>query len=165
MDKLLIASLCALSLNVFADEPKVYDVKYGFSKTLSTSQTQQLGKFGLILKGDNLKRSFIYGSIHGVLDPATLTLSHTLVNTRRTGSIITQGDTITNVYSGDPYCTDGVTPFNIEETLFIVAGTGIYSDIEAGSYITVEGTVNNCAGSSNYLQNDFKVTGGKVTFK
>lgn len=170
MKKALISGLCILSVNSFAGTTNSYDVKQGYAKTSVVSETEQLGVFSLIIKSDQKEKRKksktirINGVIRGILDPSTFTLTHTFVNHSRTGTLITAGDSITNIYSGDPSCANGSVPFSIEETLFIVAGTGIYADVEAGSYVTVDGVVNNCPDSPNYLQNNFTVTGGSITF-
>jgi len=165
MKKLLVSSLCLLSLNSVANVAGVYDVKRGFAETLSINQTEQLGEYKIILKDANNNKLKIRGSLRGILDPSTQTLSHTLINTERTGTLITQGDSVTSIYSGDPICANGATNFQIEETLNIVAGTGIYSNVQPGSYIIVDGTINNCPSSRDFLQNDFIVKGGVITFK
>jgi len=164
MKKVLIASLCLLSLNSVANVTGVYEVKRGFAETLSISETEQLGKYKFIMKDANNNKLKIKGSLRGILDPLTQTLSHTLVNADRTGTLITGGDSVTNVYGGDPVCANGVTHFQVEETLYIVAGTGVYSGVQAGSYIVVDGVIGNCVASRGYLQNNFTVTGGMITF-
>lgn len=164
MKKVLICSFCLLSFNSAADVTGVYDVKRGFSETLSISQTEQLGEYKIIMKDINHNKLKIKGLSRGIFDPSTQTLSHTFINTERTGTLITSGDSITNIYGGDPICANGVTNFQVEETLNIVAGTGIYSGVQEGSYIIIDGVINNCAVSSNFLQNDFIITGGLITF-
>lgn len=166
MKKAFTAGLCILSLHAFATDniSGTFDVKRGFSETMSVSQTEQLGRFKFVMKDENNTKLKIKGTIRGVLDPTTFSLSHTAVNKERTGTMITAGDSITNILGGDPSCANGSEPFQVEEILFIVAGTGIYSNVEAGSFITVEGVINNCPGLPNFLQNNFSVTGGTVTF-
>lgn len=164
MKKVLISSLCLLSLNGFANVTGVYDVKRGFAETLSISQTEQIGKYKIIMRDINNNKLKIRGTLRGILDPSTQTLSHTLVNKERTGTLITRGDSVTNIYSGDPICANGATHFQVEETLHIVAGTGVFSGVQEGSYIIVDGVIKNCAASRGFLQNDFIVRGGQITF-
>lgn len=164
MKKILISSLCFLSLNSVANVTGVYDVKRGFAETLSISQTEQLGNYKIIMKDINNNKLKIRGLLRGILDPLTQTLTHTFINKERTGTLITNGDSITNVYRGDPICANGTTNFHIEETLYIVAGTGVYSEVQEGSYIIVDGVINNCSDSRGFLQNDFNVIGGLITF-
>lgn len=175
MKKLLISAalVCITSLSAVATEAvqitTEYDVKRGFAETLSVSQTDQLGKFRVVLNpvegsADN-SRLILAGVLKGVLNP-DFTLNHTMVNKDRTGVLYTAGDSITMVYGGDPTCEGGTgtTPFEVEETLYIVAGTGEYSGIQPGSYIVVKGTVNNCPSLPEYGRNDFEVIGGSVIF-
>ena len=143
-------------------------MKKGFAETLSVSETEQLGKVRVVLKSDNpsshlKKKVVIAGTLRGILKEDS-TLAHTLVNKSRTGAIYTDGDSITAVYAGDPSCVSGV-PFEIEETLSIVAGSGIYSKLQYGSYIVVKGVVNNCPTLPEYGRNDFEVIGGSLTFQ
>jgi hypothetical protein len=149
---------------------KTFDVKRGFAETFSISQSEQLGKFKAVLKLVNSskkenRRLVLKGAIKGVLNP-DFTLTHSFVNNDRTGVIYTAHDTITNFIAGDPTCENGTgsTPFEVEEILHIVAGTGVYADIEAGSFILLRGVVNNCPSLAEYGQNTFEVIGGTVTF-
>ena len=170
-----------------------YEAKKGFAETLSVSQTEQLGIFKLVLKpvkGTNYHKNgnskhhknkssnhrkgkgsnhhndiiVIKGAMKGALNP-DFTINHTLVNTDRTGALYTANDTITMVYGGDPTCDNGTgtTPFEVEETLYIASGTGVYSGIEPGSYIEVYGVINNCPSLPEYGQNNFEIIGGVVT--
>jgi len=164
MKKVLISSLCLLSFNCFANITGTYDVKRGFAETHSISQLEQLGKYRFVMKDANRNKLKIKGIMRGKFDPLTQTSSHTLVNIERTGTLITAGDSFTNIYGGDPVCANGVVPFEVEERLNIVSGTGIYAGVQPGSYIMVEGVINNCPCNGNFLQNDFSVTGGIVTF-
>jgi len=69
------------------------------------------------------------------------------------------------VYTGDPTCEDGAgnLPFKVEETLHIVAGTGIYAGVEPGGFIVLKGVINNCPSLAKFGQNNFEVVGGSVT--
>jgi len=164
MKNILISSLCLLSLNCFANITGTYDIKRGFAETHSISQLEQLGKYRLVMKDANRNKLKIKGIMRGKFDPSTQTSSHTLVNTERTGTLITAEDFFTNIYAGDPVCANGVVPFEVEERLNIVSGTGIYAGVQPGSYIIVQGVINNCPCYDNFLQNDFSVTGGVITF-
>lgn len=165
------ALLSLTSFYVLADNTtKTYDVKHGFAKTFSVSDKDQLGKFKAILKrvkgAKHYKRKLVLeGEIKGVLN-SNFTLNHTFVNKKRTGVLYTANDSITNILAGDPTCESGTgsTPWEIEETLHIVAGTGIYADIEQGSFILLKGVINNCPSLPEYGQNTFEVVGGSITF-
>lgn len=172
---LLSAALLSItSLPVLAEQTsKTYDVKRGSAQSYSISQTEQLGNFravmssgsGLLGLGLTLDQLVLEGTIKGALNP-NFTLNHTFVNKDRTGVIYTANDSITNIFAGDFTCQNGTgsTPFEIEETLNIVAGTGIYANIEQGSYIVLKGVINNCPSLPNYGQNNFDVVGGSISF-
>lgn len=171
-------SLGLVSTSASAETQGTYTATKGFSKTLSISEKDQLGRFLIILENDqpknknsnkkknrNKSNRIILGGISiGSLND-DFTLNHTFINKRRNGVLYTAGDSITQIYAGDPYCSDTVTPFEVQETLIIVAGTGKYSNVQPGSTIVVRGTINNCINSKNYGHNDFKVIGGTVTFQ
>jgi len=186
MNKLLISTalLSITSLSALAGHRaetnstnKIYDVERGFAQTLSISETEQIGKFRAVLTTSRTskkhhsrrghhqrKRLVLSGVIKGVINP-DFTLNHTFVNQRRTGALYTANDTITNIYAGDPTCNygTGTVPFEVEETLNIVAGTGIYANVEPGSTILLKGVINNCPSLPKYGQNTFDVIGGSVT--
>lgn len=172
MKKTLIsAALLSLTSSYALAEntTKTYDVKRGFAETFSVSQTEQLGKFKAVLKrikGDKhyKRRLVLEGVIKGLLNP-NFTLNHTFVNKKRTGVIYTTNDSIT-ILAGDPTCENGTgsTPWEVEETLNLVAGTGIYAGIEQGSFILLKGVINNCPFLPEYGQNTFEVVGGSITF-
>jgi len=173
MKKLLvsIALLFITSLSTLAEEVEttvIYKAKRGFAETLSVSETEQLGKLRIVLKpirGSNPHQSKIIlsGVIKGTLN-ADFSLNHTFVNKDRTGVLYTANDTITMVYAGDPTCENGkgTVPFEVEETLNIVAGSGIYAGVEPGSIIELNGIINNCPSLPEYGQNNFYVVGGTV---
>lgn len=175
MKKLLVsvALLSMSSLSVLAVEKThdtvTYDVKRGFAETFSVSQFEQLGKFRVVLKpirgaGFDRDKLVLKGISKGLLN-ADFTINHTLVNKERTGVLYTANDTITMVYTGDPTCENGAgnIPFEVEETLYIVAGTGIYAGIEPGGFIVLKGVINNCPSLATFGQNNFDVVGGSVT--
>jgi len=175
---LSVASFTTLAEN-YTETSTTYNVKRGFAETLSVTPTEQLGKFRAVLKlprdsgfyygrkhSDKPKRKLVLaGAIKGVLNP-DFTLNHTFVNKDRTGALYTQNDTITQIYAGDPTCANGTgsVPFTVEETLYIVAGTGIYANVEPGSFLLLEGVINNCPSLPEFGQNDFEVVGGSITF-
>lgn len=168
--KLALVTLATLAGTVPSNPTGDYNATGGFAETLAVSPTEQLGQFRLVLRAQNwgsasVRRIRLKGVIRGVLDPATLTLSHTLVNHDRTGAIFTVGDQITQVFAGDPTCANGSVPFQIEETLNIAAGTGEFANIQPGGWVKVVGTVNNCPGLPGFGRNDFEVTDGFVTFQ
>ncbi|XPF95753.1 hypothetical protein ACM9HF_06970 [Colwellia sp. RE-S-Sl-9] len=174
MKKTLVgATLLSLtSFYVLADNTtKVFEVKRGFAKTFSVSQTEQLGKFKAVLKsrrdGGELsaEKLVLKGTIKGILN-SNFTLNHTFVNKERTGVLYTANDSMTNILAGDATCENGTgsIPFEIEETLHLVAGTGIYAGIEQGSFILLKGVINNCPSLPEYGQNTFEVVGGSVIF-
>jgi len=168
--KLIICILASLlSFSAFAQYSGEYSVKKGYTESLLVSETEQLGKIRVVLKNTNHSKHkkskiVINGIIRGILNP-DYTLTHTLVNKDRTGVIYTAGDTITEIYAGDPICSDGITPFKIEETINLVAGSGIYSGVQYGSFIILKGVVNNCPMSPEYGISDFEVIGGSVYFQ
>ena len=174
MKKLLVSAalLSLYSISAFAAETTentiTYNAKNGFSETFSVSQSEQLGKFRVVLKplkesgfrGGNLT---LVGLTKGYLNP-DFTINHTFVNKDRSGVLYTENDTITAVYTGDPTCENGAgaVPFEVEETLNIVAGTGDYAGIEPGSFIVLKGVINNCPSLPEFGQNNFEVVGGTV---
>ena len=169
MKLIIITLVCLLSFSAFAQYSGTYTVKKGYTESLSVSQTEQLGKIRVVLKIVNHSnhtkdKIVIDGIMRGILNP-DYTLTHTLVNNDRTGAIYTAGDSITAIYAGDPTCADGITPFKIEETLTLVAGSGIYSGIQYGSFIVLKGVVNNCPLTPEYGINNFEVIGGSVKFQ
>ena len=124
---------------------KTFDVKRGYAETFSISQSEQLGQFKAVLKlVDGSRRHknklILQGAIKGVLN-SDFTLAHSFVNYDRSGVIYTMNDSIINFIAGDPTCENGTgsTPFEVEEILNIVAGSGVYADIEAGSFILLKG--------------------------
>ena len=166
---IVVLSLSLVSATANAVTPGTYTAITGFAKTLSVTETEQLGYFRVILINSNpaitRKRHIeLKGVMKGLLNP-DYSLSHTFVNKKRKGVMYTAGDSITQVYAGDPYCSDNVTPFKDQQTLTIVAGTGKYSNVLPGSTIVVTGTINNCPNLSKYGRNNFEVTGGTVTFQ
>jgi hypothetical protein len=175
MKKLLVsvALLSMSSLSAFAVEKTndtvTYDVKRGFAETFSVSQFEQLGKFRVVLKpiraSDFDRDKLVLNGISKGLLNADFTINHTLVNKERTGVLYTENDTITMVYTGDPTCENGLgnIPFEVEETLYILAGTGIYAGVEPGSFIVLKGVINNCPSLAEFGQNNFDVVGGSVT--
>lgn len=176
MKKLLISAalLSITSLSALAEystqNTVTYNVKRGFAETFSTSKTEQLGKFRAVLKPIRGSRFYarklvLAGVIKGVLNP-NFTLNHSFVNKGRTGVLYTENDTITTIYAGNPTCENGTgtIPLEVEETLNIVVGTGIYADIEPGSFILLRGVINNCPSLPEFGQNNFDVVGGTVTF-
>jgi len=161
--------LSLVSVTASAVSPGNYVAISGFSKTLSVTETEQLGYFRVILINNDpvIKRKRhveIKGVIKGLLNP-DYSLNHTFVDKKRNGVIYTAGDSITQIYAGDPYCSDNVTPFEVQQTLTIVAGTGKFSNVQPGSTIVVTGTINNCPNLSKYGHNNFVVTGGAVIFQ
>jgi hypothetical protein len=166
----LISTISLFSLVTEATETTVtYNVKRGFAETFSVSQTEQLGKFRAVLKpirGTTSHRSklVLAGAIKGRLN-ADFTVNHTFVNKDRTGVLYTENDAVRVVYSGDPTCINGsgAAPFEVEEILNIVGGTGIYAGVEPGSFIVLEGIINNCPSLPEFGQNDFDVVGGTIT--
>ncbi|TWX63395.1 hypothetical protein [Colwellia sp. C1TZA3] len=176
MMKKLLVSVALLSISIFSalavgktNDAVTYDVKRGFAETFFVSQTEQLGKFRVVLKpirGSDFDRDqlILKGISKGFLN-ADFTINHTFVNKERTGVLYTANDTITMVYAGDPTCENGAgkIPFEVEETLHIVAGTGIYVGVEPGSFIVLKGVINNCPSLAEFGQNNFDVVGGSVT--
>ncbi|WP_441002365.1 hypothetical protein [Pseudocolwellia agarivorans] len=179
MKKTLI-SAALLSLTSFAalahNSTQTYDVVRGSAETFSVSQTEQLGKFRAVLMTNrgswhhrtsrfNRLGLVLDGVIKGVLNP-DFTLTHSFVNNNRTGVLYTEHDSITTIFAGDPTCQNGTgsTPFEVEEILNIVGGTGIYADVEAGSFMVLRGVINNCPSLPAYGQNTFEIIDGSVTF-
>jgi len=175
MKKLLVsvALLSVSSLSALAgdkiNDSVTYDVKRGFAETFSVSQSEQLGNFRVVLKpisgsDFDLDKLVLKGISKGLLN-ADSTLNHTLVNKERTGVLYTANDSITMVYTGDSTCENGAgnIPFEVEETLNIVAGTGIYAGVEPGGVIVLKGVINNCPSLAEFGQNNFDVVGGSVT--
>ncbi|WP_426369085.1 hypothetical protein [Pseudocolwellia sp. HL-MZ7] len=181
--KKTIISAALLSLTSFGasahNSTQSYDVVRGYAETLSISETEQLGQFKAVLmtnrggrhnnghRGSRHHRFGLVldGAIRGILNP-DFTLTHTFVNKNRTGVLYTAHDSITNIFAGDPTCENGTgsTPFEVEEILNIVGGTGIYADVEAGSFMVLRGVINNCPSLPGYGQNSFQITDGTVTF-
>ena len=174
MKKLLVsAALLSLSSgSAFAagttENTIVYEAKSGFSETLAVSQTEQLGRYRIVLKpivGSKFKAGNLIavGISRGLLNP-DFTANHTFVNKDRTGVLYTEGDAFTAIYAGDPTCNNGAgtIPFEVEETLNFVAGTGIYAGIESGSFIVMKGVINNCPSLPEFGQNNFEVVSGTV---
>jgi len=166
----LTLGFVSVSVNAETKEGTYTAVK-GFAETLAVTENDQIGHFRLVLVDKNSeirkgkrKRVIIKGVIKGLLTDE-FAISHTLVNKDRTGVLYTSGDYISNIYAGDPFCSDSVTPFEIQETLIIVAGTGEYSNVLPGSTIIVEGVINNCPGSADFGLNNVEITGGTVTFQ
>jgi hypothetical protein len=178
--KKTIISAALLSLTTFAalanNSTQTYDVVRGSAETFSVSQTEQLGQFRAVLmlnrgswyqRGSRFSRLGLVldGVIKGVLNP-DFTLTHSFVNNNRTGVLYTAHDSVTTIFAGDPTCQNGTgsTPFEVEEILNIVAGTGIYADVEAGSFMILRGVINNCPSLPEYGQNTFEIIDGSVTF-
>ncbi|ARD43201.1 hypothetical protein [Colwellia sp. PAMC 21821] len=174
MKKLLVsAALLSLSsVSTFAAETTentvVYEAKLGFAETLAVSQAEQLGRYRIVLKpikGSEFKAGNLIavGIARGLLNP-DFTANHIFINKDRTGALYTENDAITAIYAGDPTCDNGTgtVPFEVEETLNFVAGTGIYAGIEPGSFIVMKGVINNCPSLPEFGQNNFEVVGGTV---
>lgn len=104
------------------------------------------------------KHLFLSGTYTGSLSLQTFTLEHTLVNDSRTGVIYTSNDYLLPE-QGDIFCSSGV-PLKGVEYIFPVRGEGVFSNL-AGGQIVISGTVNNCPGQEDYLQNNFSVVTGQ----
>jgi hypothetical protein len=165
----LLAGL-ALSPSLLAGEDGVLDGCYvpvrGYAESASYSETEQLGKYRLVVarkdfagsksqfKHRMLRGVVIEGPLKGALNEDS-TLNHVVGSDKREGFIFTANDTF------EP---DAVAPCNDiggfvlegRETLHPVAGTGIYSGLQGGGSVVVTGTVNTCTGL-----NDFEVVAGQ----
>lgn len=165
----LLAGL-ALSPSLLAGEDGVLDGCYvpvgGYAESASYSPTEQLGKYRLVLarkdfvgsksrfKHRMLRRVVIEGPLKGALN-ADSTLNHVIGSDKREGFIFTANDTfMPDVFT--PCNAAGDLVFEGSETLYPVAGTGIYSGLQGGGSVVVTGTVNTCTGL-----NDFEVVAGE----
>ena len=153
-----------------------YVPTYGWVKSMEVSRPKlgeaprQIGRFFIVLarsgwadlpeedKARIRKHLVIRGSFTGQMDLESQTVSHTMVNSHRTGVIYTSGDFLIPT-QGDNVCAQGV-PLSGTEYIFPVSGEGLYNNLVGGSF-QVTGNVNNCPGADNYLQNNFTVVSGQ----
>lgn len=96
----------------------------------------------------------VYGQLRGLVDPTTFLAQHVLVNDDRGGALFTENDFLIPE-SGDPFCSTG-TPMTGIETVNIVRGSGVYQNLIQGQ-LKLSATINNCASSPEYGQNDFVI--------
>lgn len=136
---------------------------------------RQVGRYSVVLNREGWselseqekkrirKRLVIRGEYTGVMDMGTMTLSHTLVNDEKTGTLYSQGDFLIP-QQGDGYCSAGIPLTGVEQINF-VAGTGDYEDLVTGTLV-LHALVNNCPEEQDYLRNHFDVVvgSGGLTF-
>lgn len=170
----LILALSLLLSFSSAAAQKDYKGRYiavkAWASTMEVSRPQlgespkQQGRFKMVLKKEGWdklskeerstihKKLVITGHVTGKMNLQTGTMDHIFSSNRRAGILFTQED-ILNIVKGDLYCSSG-EPMEIIETINVIAGQGVYSNLSAGE-LQLSGTVNTCIGHANYLQNDF----------
>lgn len=173
-------SILALGLLGFATQGSAaelsgcYVPKNGFAESVSTSETEQLGLYKIVLQREGwnelskterqeIQRTLVLsGPFRGTITGPGLTLAHVLSSGSRDGVLYTAGDT----FSPNGFDCNGQTLIGVE-TLNPVFGTGAYSGLIVGGSIQVEGSVNGCPDDPGFGQNDFVVveSSGSLCFQ
>ncbi|NMH61370.1 hypothetical protein [Alteromonas ponticola] len=155
-----------------------YKAVHGSVKTKEISNPaagetpEQIGRYsvwlvnanwGNLSKKEKSKTKYIVrlqGTLRGQVNPQDFSAKHTMVDDGRKYIIRSDGDQLMPI-SGDPFCSTG-QPMQVQETVNLVSGTGIYSNLITGT-ITLKGTVNNCPQQEGFGNNDFHVIADQST--
>lgn len=106
----------------------------------------------------------VEGLVAGEIDPATLLVSHKLLDDDHNYTLRSANDFFVP-QSGDLFCSTG-TPLVIQEQINLVKGTGIYANLSEGT-IMLNGVINNCPTLPDFGKNVLEVIPyqGSVTFE